>query len=306
MRLQIRMFGKLSLEPEAGNPLEFESRKAQELLCYLLINRSRPYTRETLAEIIWGETTPERAKKYLRQALWQIQSPLSTNAGEHSVPLILADAEWVQINPEADYWLDVAEFEEVYLSVRGQQGKELEAEAYQTLKKTVTLYQGNILEGWYEDWCLFERERFQNMYLTMLDKLMSYCEAHYAYEEALDFGEIILRYDIARERTHRRMVRIYYMAGERTAALRQYERCVTTLQEELGVKPAQKTVELYEQICQDYPKNIEQTPLPNTGKPSNGSDSHLLQRLQELEKIIADFHNKVSQELRTLEENLRQ
>ncbi len=62
------------------------------------------------------------------------------------------------------------------------------------------LYRGDLLEGWYQEWCLFERERLQNAYMLMLDKLMGYCEAHSEYEQGLVYGDLILRLDHASER----------------------------------------------------------------------------------------------------------
>ena len=61
----------------------------------------------------------------------------------------------------------------------------------------------------------------------------------------------ILKYDPARERTHRQLMRIYYLLGDRTAALRQYERCVGALKRELGVNPERRTVDLHQQIKSD-------------------------------------------------------
>ena len=46
-------------------------------------------------------------------------------------------------------------------------------------------------------------------------------------------------------------MRLHYMTGNRTAALRQYRACVEALDEELGVGPAQSTQRLYQQICSD-------------------------------------------------------
>jgi len=56
--------------------------------------------------------------------------------------------------------------------------------------------------GCYDDWCIFERERLQNIYLLMLDKLISYSAKHREYEAGQGYGYTILRYDRARERTH--------------------------------------------------------------------------------------------------------
>lgn len=302
-RFRIRLFGRFKLQQEDGTSYEIESHKAAELFCYLLIHRNRPHSREALAEVIWGESSTARSKKYLRQALWQIQSALTPSSHEDARPLLLTDGEWIQVNPQSEFWLDVAEFEDIYTCVRDHHGGDLDESGYLKLKQALDLYQGDLLEGWYEEWCLFERERLQNIYLSILDKLMVYCEAHQTYEEAIAFGENILRYDAARERTHRRMVRIYYKAGERTSALRQYERCVTCLKDELGVKPAKKTVELYELICQDNSYPVEQTPLfiiPPDTTPD------ILHRLRQLEKMVGDFHVKVTEEIRSLEQSLKQ
>lgn len=301
-QLKIELFGRLGIL-QGGGQIHIETRKALELFCYLLLHRHRAHSRDSLVEAIWEESPDTRGKKYLRQALWQIQSGLAPRSSQDTIPIVLTEGEWVQINPDAKFCLDIAEFEAAYSCVRDQTGKELDEAGYLQLKNATELYQGDLLEGWYEDWCLFERERLQNIYLVMLDKLMGYCEAHYAYEEALSFGENILRYDIAREKTHRRMVRIYYMAGERTAALRQYERCVTSLETELGVKPAQKTVDLYEQIYYDRTTYIEQTPIQTMSKVAV---PEIIQRLHQLEQMVEDFREKISQELRTIEKTLKQ
>jgi len=65
----------------------------------------------------------------------------------------------------------------------------------------VNIYQGNLLEAWYQDWCLYERERLQKLFLAMLDMLMDYCEAPQDYETGRTFGNRILQDDRAREHT---------------------------------------------------------------------------------------------------------
>ena len=47
-------------------------------------------------------------------------------------------------------------------------------------------------------------------------------------------------------------MRLHYLAGDRTAALRQYERCLIALREELQVPPAQATEDLCKQIRADH------------------------------------------------------
>jgi len=204
-----------------------------------------------LADLLWGNNSTTQSTGYLRKALWQLQSALDSQTEPINGRLLLVDPGWVQLNPEADLWLDVAVFEQAFSLVQGVPGKELDHQRVQTLRSAVDLYRGDLLEGWYQDWCLYERERLQQMYLIMLDKLMAFCEAHGDCEAGLVYGFLVLRHDRARERAHRRLMRLHYLTGDRTAALRQYERCVAALDEEFGVRPVKRTVTLCEQIRAD-------------------------------------------------------
>lgn len=247
--LRIALFGKLHAQWDQQPLVGVDAHKVQELFCYLLLYRDRPHHRETLADLLWNDHSTTQSRKHLRQTLWQLQAALDSQP--HDRHILLVEPDWVQINPEADLWLDVAVFERAFALAQGAPGQRLDPQCAQALQDAVKLYRGDLLEGWYQDWCLYERERLQNMYLAMLDKLLGYCEACREYEMGQAYGACILRYDRARERTHRRLMRLQYLAGDRTAALRQYEYCVATLAEELGVKPAKRTVALYELIRAD-------------------------------------------------------
>ena len=50
--LRIRLFRKFQAELDGRALRELEALKVQELLCYLLLNRERPYHRESLAGLL--------------------------------------------------------------------------------------------------------------------------------------------------------------------------------------------------------------------------------------------------------------
>ncbi|HYO90651.1 MAG TPA: bacterial transcriptional activator domain-containing protein, partial [Pyrinomonadaceae bacterium] len=180
--------------------------------------------------------------------------------------------------------------------------RELDDDSARMMREAVSLYQGDLLDGWYQDWCLYKREQLQNIYLTMLDKLMDYCEAHHQYEEGLDYGARILRYDRASERTHRRLMRLQYLAEDRTAALRQYERCVAALKEELGVRPAKRTVLLYEQISADHLDEALQPTAENGFAAAPATMlPEVLGRLRQLQEALADMQRQVRQSIQSTE-----
>jgi len=251
--LAVRLFGKFEAQRDGQEPQNPNTCRVQELFAYLLLYRGRTHAREILASSLWPSCTSEQARKYLRHTLWKLQTAFDGADRPADEGILLMDADRICLNPQADLWLDVAEFERAYALVQKTLGQEWDTYSEQTVRQALKLYRGDLLEGWYQDWCLFERERLQRLYLALLEKEMDYCAAHGDHEAGLEFGTYALRCDVAHERIHRRMMRLYYLAGNRTAALRQYERCVAFLRTELGVEPAARTVTLYEQIRSELP-----------------------------------------------------
>ena len=250
-QLSIYLFGKFRVLVDEKPLPGIEAAKAQELLCYLLLYPDRPHHRERLASLLWAENSTEQAKKYLRKALWQLQQAFEPINQSLPLPLLLIEPEWVQFNPEVDVRLDVGALQKIFHQVRGVPGDELDLVTAQLIKNAAAIYQGDLLEGWYQDWCLFERERLQNMLLILLGKLMLYCEAQQYFEEGQIYGMRVLSFDKAREYTHRQLMRLYYLAGDRVSALRQYHKCKDVLMDELGVDPARSTQALYGAIRAD-------------------------------------------------------
>jgi DNA-binding SARP family transcriptional activator len=306
-QLRITLFGKFSMW-QGDEKLDIrEARKLQELLCYLLLFRNHSFTRESLAGLFWSESSGAQSKKYLRQALWQLQSLINPFCQKASKPFLICEVDRIRIDPQADLWLDVTEFEQAHSLVKGKFGRQLDFQQFVLLQKCVGLYQGDLMEGCYQDWCLFERERLQNMYLEMLDKLMDYCEEHGETENGLIYGTLVLRLDRARERTYRRLMRLYHLDGNRSEALRQYQRCEAALQEELGVPPSNRTKELLKQI------QLDQLEKPPRSQPIKGLASNLqsitmteiVDRLKQLAGMHAEFQKKAQEEIQLLERILK-
>lgn len=302
--LSVRMFGKFCVQRNEKIVNGLDACKLQELFGYLLIFRNSPHPRESLAALLWGDSSTARSKKYLRQALWQLQSALMPQGKRGDRFRILSvEPDSVSLNPLAEVWLDVAVFEQAFAVVREVAGQHFEPALAQTVEDAVQLYRGDLLEGWYQDWCLCERERLQSHYLIMLDKLLSYCEAYHKFETGLAYGLRVLRYDRARESTHRRLMRLYYLAGDRTAALRQYEQCAAALNEELGVKPARRTVALYEQMRADQFESIAPSPAASSqaSRIESSPVPEVIAHLKQLQALLTEIHRQVQKELQAVD-----
>lgn len=304
--LNIHLFGKFTVESDTQVLTVFNAYKVQELFSYLLVYRNRPHSRETLAGLLWGDSTTEKSRKYLRQTLWLLQTAIETQQkpDSWSIPLRV-DHDWVQMDTNQTVWLDVAVLEEAFALVEGVAGRDLKPQQAASLQVAVELYRGDLLEGWYQDWCLYERELLQNKYLMILDKLLGYCLSHQEYEAGQRYGALILRHDRAHERTHRMLMRLQHMAGDRTGALRQYERCVSALREELDVQPDKRTRVLYEEIRGvdrgKHTASIDEIITADTA----ATLPEVLGRLKQLQVMLARVQQRVKQDIKAVEVGLK-
>ncbi len=303
--LNVSLLGKFTIKRESHTLGGFQARKVQELFCYLALFHDHPQPRETLGELLWQEQPSACSRKYLRQTLWKLQSALNPGA---DAPDLLVDTDWIQLSPSANHWLDVVEFEHTYNLIRDKRPRDLTNEDFLDAQQAISLYKGDLLEGWYQDWCIFERERYQTMYITLLDKMIQYCEVNQHFEAGLAYCAEILRHDRAYERAHRQMMRLYFMSGDRTRALRQYERCVSALQDELNVAPSERTTRLYEQIRQDtyklnHPLKEVETEL-NELKESSAPLTDVLVRLEQFSETLNHIQFQVQKEITAIEQTL--
>ena len=194
--MSVRLFGQFSICCDDKALEDLIPGKAQELFCYLLTHRGRPIAREVLASVLWGDCTTERSKQYLRKALWQLQSSLN-NSSKVNGQIFQIDSKSVSVRSDADLWVDLFQFE-LACSLEDVSEK-TSASQMSTVEAALDLYRGDLLEGWYQDWCLYERERLQNIYLAMLDRTVVYSELRGEYEKGMDYARRILQCDRANE-----------------------------------------------------------------------------------------------------------
>jgi DNA-binding SARP family transcriptional activator len=238
--LRIQLFGTVQLS-HAGRTQDARLTHAvQSLLAWLLLHRRKVHARETLAGLFWSDQSEARARSCLSTTLWRIRQVLEPEGVPRGTYLI-AQPDAVGFNCASDHWLDVAAFEEGV-------GRQLPASAstdrardWSGAEDAVACYTGDLLEGFYDEWALRERERLRMLYLDCLGTLLRRHSETGALERALRCGQQILVLDPLREDIHREVIRLYMRNGHRALARQQYECCRAALEEELGVEPMEET-----------------------------------------------------------------
>lgn len=243
-RLHITLLGSVgvSVDGEAGE-LRL-TRRAIALLSYLVLHRDRRFTREVLMAVFWGDQDDRHARHCLNTALWRLRRVLEPRGDARGRYVRTTAAGEIGFTPDGDCVIDVERFERLARGPLAKGVNELHAAEIAALEEAVAVYAGDLLEGFYDDWILVERDRIRRAYGGALTMLMRHHAEAAHPEVSLAFACRLLAVDPLREEAHRAVIRGYAAIGERELALRQYAACRAILAAELGVTPSPETEEL--------------------------------------------------------------
>jgi DNA-binding SARP family transcriptional activator len=245
--LQVRVFGKLRLQAGQCRVETFPTRRAEELLAYLLIHQRARHSREKLVDALWPDAPLSNGRASLSTTLWRLRSVfdrLEVPAADY----LQTGRDWVSLTPLSALESDYSSFErEVAAAERATDDDQRQ----QRLRLAIELYRGPFCEGIYAEWCLRERERLDRLYLRALGQFMAGLMRQERYDEAIGAGQAILENDPLREEVHRALMRCYWKLGQRAAAAQQFQRCARLLQAELQVLPMPETIAVYRGIVEE-------------------------------------------------------
>lgn len=236
-RLSLRLLGSPEITID-GKPVETDRRKAVALLCYLAVSGEQ-HSRDVLAALFWPDYDRKRAYAYLRRTLWELNQVLEDG-------WIEADRDEIGIRRGASLQVDVLRFQD--LLAKGKPTPE-------SLVEAIDLYQGDFLAGFglrdspvFDEWHFYTSERLKLAFAGALESLVELSIQQGAPQKALPYAQRWLSLDNLNEAAHRALMRLYALAGQRSAALRQYEECANLLERELQIEPEAATQALCERI----------------------------------------------------------
>lgn len=264
-RVCLTVLGGFQLLAEDGHPVVLPTRKSQALLAYLALASGSASSREGLATLLWGDVSDPQARASVRGALYRIRKSL--NGASESV--LLVDGETVGLRADA-LTVDAVTFER--LCGDGSPS---------ALVQAVELYRGDLLAGLtidtspFEEWLMVQRERLRELALQALARLLTHQREQGATEAAVQTALRLLAMDPAREPVHRILMRLYMTLGRRTAALRQYNLCVSALLREFHAPPSAETMRLHREIVRQRPPEDEPSAqgAPPAAVPVHGGDT---------------------------------
>jgi predicted ATPase/DNA-binding SARP family transcriptional activator len=227
---------------------DWSGRKARSLLLLLLCTRGHQLHREQVLDLLWPEFGADAGSNALYKALHGLRRTMEPDlrTGRSSRYVQTRD-DMIGLSDTASIWVDVEQFAQILARAEIAPADERRRH----LRNAVEIYRGDfIAEEMYADWPVARREALRadheraTLTLARLDAEAGEPLRTVPYLEAL------LTQDPALELVHRALMQTYLAGGERSLALRQFERCREVLELTYESEPEPETAHLAESIRQ--------------------------------------------------------
>ncbi len=245
--LRIYLFGEFRAYLN-DEPIEcWPKGKSKQLFKYLVACGGMSIPKEKLMELFWPDHNEQSARNNLNVAIYSLRQSLKKQLP--GITVVLFRDGCYLINPKIRLWTDAAELESCVREAPKYQGKDETEKRMERLQCAEELYTGLFLaEDAYLDWVVDKQLQYQEMYLTVLEKLDACYRDTGDLDASIAVNKNILAIDNCNEKAHRRLMENYMRMGQRHLAIKQFELCETTLQRELDLAPQQSLVDLFNQI----------------------------------------------------------
>ena len=235
--LMVSLLGPYQIKIDDKPVDSLVSAKALGILFYLMLHK-RPFPRQTIASLFWGDMPDETARRNLRGVVMKLRQTLA--------PYLLIENQTIGFDFESSYQLDVEEFDTFVANG-----------SVSDLTQAVLMQRGDFLAEFhlrdapeFEYWQERERRRRHQLFLKACEQLIGLHESSGQYTFGIQTANRLLAFEPTREASHRHLIRLLALNGQVDTAVDQYEGLVAILEKELSVPPSQETQLLYQQIRQ--------------------------------------------------------
>ena len=232
----VRLLGGFGVEIDGRRVADsgWRHRRGADLVKLLALAPRHRAHRDQVEDALWPDLPRESAAANLRKAVYFARRALGTGDA------IEVDADMVLLWPNGALMVDSERFE---IAARDA-GRDVGA-----ITAAAELFGGDLLpEDRFAEWTEPHRERVRSRLLELLRRAGRW--------------EQILDLDRSNEEAHQALMRAYIDRGDRRGAIRQFARLREVLRTDLGVGPAQETVQLFEKAVA---MEAAETPGPENG-----------------------------------------
>lgn len=201
----------------------------QRVLAFLAVHDC-PLQRTFVASSLWPDSTEAKAYGSLRSALWRLRAA--------APGLVLATPSRLQL--DAGVSIDLIELLAAARTLRAEGRLAALTDAVNLAER----FELELLTDWYDEWLVVWQERWRQARLHALDTLARHLALGGEFDAAVECGLAAIAADPLRETSHRVLIEVHLLEGNRSEALREYHAFCALLERELSAAPNDRLANL--------------------------------------------------------------
>jgi len=227
---------------------EWKSKQAKVLIKMLVAHNGRKYLRNALLEALWPGASQDTQQVNLTSLLHRMRKVIdSQDRCREAESSIVVSGDHLCLNASR-VWTDVGQFLS-HLDKATRLKTNDPARSIEEYDKAFKLYRGDFLpDDLYDDWAADARERLRGRCFTALKSMADVAGSSGDHAKASEAYNRLFQADECNEEECRWLMSHCIAAGNRTEALRTYERCLLALRRELDMEPEEQTKKLHRSI----------------------------------------------------------
>ncbi len=216
-----------SKEPSSQN-FRWRTAKAQELFAYLLHNRNRHVSKDTLVDILWPDFDPKKAMTHLYTTMYHVRQYLKQN--NIDIPI-------KNTNVSEGYFLDTSnvniEIDEWESNIRNFTS--ITENNYEEYQKLVDQYSGDYCSAYDYLWAEGERQRLRTIWYHHASQLAHFLIKNEQFNKALEIYQRIIQIYPYFEEPYFELMQLFNRSREFALVEEQYHMLQKIQEHELGV-----------------------------------------------------------------------
>jgi len=295
----------------AGQMVKFRTRKELALLIYLVVEGGL-HARPKLMSLFWPESDAAHGRMMLRRTLADLRHHLADATNDPNMVHFRAEHDLLGVTLSASVELDLRALDATAPQASSfGRAERLSSEEHRLLlahlQAILDASLGPFLEGFslpdaaaFETWVSIQRASVHRQLDHLFDRLSTLQMEGGEIAQAIETANRWVAFDPVHELAVRRLMQLYFVVGNRDAALRVYEAGRGTLAHDLGTQPASETVALAAQIRRDLSltSTVRETRSAVLSPPV--LKSPLVGRAREYATLIESYQDIVQGQLRVV------
>jgi DNA-binding SARP family transcriptional activator len=193
-----------------GEPVSLQP-AMQRLVAFVAL-QPRHVERDFAAFQLWPDATEDHARANLRSTLWRLRK----------LPATVLEVTTRRLSVDDSVWIDIRD------------GLDRQADGVWSRR----VASGELLPDWYDEWILVERERLRQVQLRLLEERARTALTDGDPAMAIQAGLAAVAMDPLRESGHRVVIEAHLAEGNPSEAVREFDRYVIDLRDQLGLAPS--------------------------------------------------------------------